>query len=82
MDEQYIDVIPVQCTLPNNFQLCNAFENGLCFSGCGTCNTKNTEQQVRPDKPTKCVFPDNYIICGAYDGNGNCKSPKGTCRST
>jgi hypothetical protein len=43
MDEQYIDVIPVQCTLPNNFQLCNAFENGLCFSGCGTCNTKNTE---------------------------------------
>lgn len=43
--------------------------------------SKNTEQQVRPDKSAKCVFPDNYIICGAYDGNGNCKSPKGTCRS-
>lgn len=32
------------------------------------------------EKSTKCVFPDNYIICGAYDGNGNCKSPKGACR--
>ena len=57
MDEQYIDVLPFQCTLPNNFQLCNAFENGLCFSGCGTCNTSNAQQQVQVDldKPNNCV---------------------------
>lgn len=49
MDGQYIDIIAVHCTLPNNFQMCMAFDNGLCFSGCGTCNTSNSQQQVQAD---------------------------------
>ena len=46
---QYIDIIAVQCTLPNNFQMCMAFDNGLCFSGCGTCTPGNAQQLLQPD---------------------------------
>lgn len=53
---QYIDIIAVQCTLPNNFQMCKAFDNGLCFSGCGTCTPGNAQQLLQPDnsKKTEC----------------------------
>jgi hypothetical protein len=49
MVDEYIEIVPVQCTLPNNFQLCNAFKNGLCFSGCGACDNGNAQQQVQAD---------------------------------
>jgi hypothetical protein len=49
MADEYIEIVPVQCTLPNNFQLCNAFKNGLCFSGCRNCSPGNAQQLLQLD---------------------------------